>query len=340
MSGRRRYAAALGLLVVLAACAGELSTPGEALRLLSPNMEEAFVGEPYSESLRPAGGLRPYTFELTAGTLPPGLALDGGAVRGTPTSVGTYTFTITVSDANLSSTFLEHTLRVREVPPPGLTVSMPSTEVRAPVTVRVNVAEARELAGLRTRVQWDAAAFSLVEGSVSPQAQNVALFSAAGDDWLQVDMAWLAAHQSGERLLFTFQLAPLDLAVPGLILETEFSSNTAQGLTFESTRAGARFTPPRAAQPRPEAAEPSDDEAAAPEGDAPEDEEADTEPPADGDAGQDDDGSDQAPGSDNGQDDGEQDDEDDDEQDEDDGNGQDGENDDGQDDGNGTEETP
>src|SRR5690554_2068327 len=112
----RQLARAAATLLVLAACAGEMNTPGEALRLLNPNMEPAFSGETYRESLRPAGGLRPYTFQLESGTLPPGLELDGGVIAGTPTEVGSYSFTISVSDANLSSTFLEHTIRVSEVP--------------------------------------------------------------------------------------------------------------------------------------------------------------------------------------------------------------------------------
>src|SRR5690554_2493527 len=126
-------------LVLLVACAGELNAPGEALRLLGGSLEDAYLGEPYESAFRPAGGLRPYEFELGSGELPAGLTLEGGVLRGVPEELGTFTFTINVTDANLSSTFLEHRLRVVPLPDPDLEISMPLTEVRAPVTIRVGV---------------------------------------------------------------------------------------------------------------------------------------------------------------------------------------------------------
>ena len=52
------------------------------------------------------GGLPPYRFEITDGALPPGLALsEGGQITGTPTTPGTFTFTVRVRDVlvNLDS---------------------------------------------------------------------------------------------------------------------------------------------------------------------------------------------------------------------------------------------
>jgi hypothetical protein len=47
------------------------------------------------------GGTSPYTFSLASGsTLPPGLTLTNGDLTGTPTTVGTYTFGITVTDSS------------------------------------------------------------------------------------------------------------------------------------------------------------------------------------------------------------------------------------------------
>ena len=60
-----------------------------------------------------AGGTTPYTWSITPGNLPPGLSLDSstGAITGTPTTAGTFDFTIQVTDkvagtatANLSIT--------------------------------------------------------------------------------------------------------------------------------------------------------------------------------------------------------------------------------------------
>ncbi|MFN7976184.1 MAG: putative Ig domain-containing protein, partial [Acidobacteriota bacterium] len=59
-------------------------------------------GVPYSQTVTASGGTAPYTFAVTAGALPPGLALNAatGVVSGTPTTPGTYNFTITATDAN------------------------------------------------------------------------------------------------------------------------------------------------------------------------------------------------------------------------------------------------
>jgi len=56
---------------------------------------------PYSQQLNASGGASPYGFQVTAGTKPPGLNLDAttGLLNGTPTSAGTYSFTITLTDS-------------------------------------------------------------------------------------------------------------------------------------------------------------------------------------------------------------------------------------------------
>lgn len=227
-------------LLLLAGCAGELNTPGEALRILGGNPPDAHLGEHYSETLSVAGGLRPYTLEVTSGTLPPGLELEGANLSGVPTELGDFTFMVTVSDANLSSTVLEHRLRVIELPPPALLVDLPRTETRAPFTIRVSIENARDLLGLRSRLRWDPALFSYVEGSLNSTGGNYALFSETGEDWLQVDLAWLATTFSGERLIFSFQLTPLEPARPGLAVETEFALVSTSGSHFSTDVAGAR----------------------------------------------------------------------------------------------------
>ena len=48
-----------------------------------------------------SGGIAPYSFAITAGTQPPGLTLSAaGQLSGTPTTAGTYNFTVTVTDSS------------------------------------------------------------------------------------------------------------------------------------------------------------------------------------------------------------------------------------------------
>src|SRR5690606_14509180 len=144
---------------LVAACAGELGTQGEALRFLSVDLPDAPVNEPYRAPVHAVGGLRPYEFRLESGSLPPGVQVVNGVLQGTPTTLGSFTFTLAVSDANLSSTFQELTLTVVEPPPPTLSLTPPETEVRGAVTLRARVADARGLAGLSTVVTWDPGLF-------------------------------------------------------------------------------------------------------------------------------------------------------------------------------------
>ncbi|HLP66148.1 MAG TPA: putative Ig domain-containing protein, partial [Rhizobium sp.] len=59
------------------------------------------VGTAYSQTFTASGGTAPYTYAVTAGTLPDGLSLaTDGALTGTPTTAGTANFTITATDAN------------------------------------------------------------------------------------------------------------------------------------------------------------------------------------------------------------------------------------------------
>ena len=57
------------------------------------------VGQPYGSVLSASGGVMPYTWAITVGTLPPGIMLVGDAFFGTPTSAGTFGFTARVTDS-------------------------------------------------------------------------------------------------------------------------------------------------------------------------------------------------------------------------------------------------
>ncbi|MGH3159031.1 MAG: putative Ig domain-containing protein [Streptosporangiaceae bacterium] len=61
----------------------------------------ATTGRPYSVHLGATGGVKPYTWSVSAGSLPTGLKLarTTGIISGTPTTAGTATFTVAVTDA-------------------------------------------------------------------------------------------------------------------------------------------------------------------------------------------------------------------------------------------------
>jgi hypothetical protein len=61
----------------------------------------AKVGTAYTKSLAAKGGITPYTWSISAGTLPAGVTLgSGGTFSGAPTIAGTYSFTAKVTDSS------------------------------------------------------------------------------------------------------------------------------------------------------------------------------------------------------------------------------------------------
>ena len=66
------------------------------------------AGDAYAATLTASSGTPPYSWSVVSGALPAGLALSSaGAITGTPTTAGSYQFTVQVTDAaSLSSTQL------------------------------------------------------------------------------------------------------------------------------------------------------------------------------------------------------------------------------------------
>ncbi|MFC6645062.1 beta strand repeat-containing protein [Granulicella cerasi] len=68
---------------------------------ISGNPPAGTVGAAYAVTLTAAGGTAPYTFTIISGALPTGLTLStSGAITGTPTTAGSYTFGVQAADAN------------------------------------------------------------------------------------------------------------------------------------------------------------------------------------------------------------------------------------------------
>jgi hypothetical protein len=68
--------------------------------LANSSLPDGVVGKPYSWGVAARNGQPPFAWSVSAGSLPPGLTLDSlGLIHGTPTTAGTYNFTLLVSDS-------------------------------------------------------------------------------------------------------------------------------------------------------------------------------------------------------------------------------------------------
>jgi uncharacterized repeat protein (TIGR01451 family) len=84
-----------------------------AITISPSTLANATIGGPFRRTLQASGGRAPYTFQRTAGSLPPGATLSlEGVLTGTLTTPGTYNFTVTATDANGCTGSVTYTLRV------------------------------------------------------------------------------------------------------------------------------------------------------------------------------------------------------------------------------------
>ncbi|MDP2755168.1 MAG: PKD domain-containing protein [Nitrospirota bacterium] len=76
----------------------ESTTP---LSITTTSLPSGTVGVSYGTNLSATGGKTPYTWSIMSGNLPPGLSPStGGLISGTPTTAGTYNFTVKVTDSS------------------------------------------------------------------------------------------------------------------------------------------------------------------------------------------------------------------------------------------------
>ena len=95
--------------------------------ITTTTLANGVVGDTYSQTLSAGGGAVPYTWALSAGTLPPGLTLSStGFLSGTPTTVGSYSSIIKVTDSN-QSTATSPTYTIIITGKPDLTATALST---------------------------------------------------------------------------------------------------------------------------------------------------------------------------------------------------------------------
>jgi hypothetical protein len=73
---------------------------GQPLQITTSGVPQGQQGETYGEMFSATGGSTPYSWTISAGSAPPGISMNSsGDLAGTPSTVGTFNFTVTVTDA-------------------------------------------------------------------------------------------------------------------------------------------------------------------------------------------------------------------------------------------------
>ena len=103
------------------------------LSVATTSLANGSIGTGYTQTLAAGGGQSPYTWVVTAGSLPPGLALSPtGAITGTPTANGSFHFTVQVTDAGGRTATAALTLSTGVAPLSITTSSLPYGQLTVP----------------------------------------------------------------------------------------------------------------------------------------------------------------------------------------------------------------
>lgn len=101
------------------------------LVVTTTSLPAATVGTAYNRTLTASGGVKPYTWAIIAGALPTGLTLNTstGAISGTPTTPGTFAFTVQVTDTLATTATQNLSITASVAPLVITTTSLPAATV-------------------------------------------------------------------------------------------------------------------------------------------------------------------------------------------------------------------
>ncbi|HVU15399.1 MAG TPA: DUF4082 domain-containing protein [Candidatus Didemnitutus sp.] len=133
----------------------------QPLVISTNSLPDAVVAASYSSAVAVTGGTAPRTWSVTSGTLPTGVSLNSatGVLSGTPTTIGTYSFTVQVVDSSGSPQTVSKPLSITVTPP--LPVSLwPNTatpqlaDTGADASAELGVKFQSDIAGVITSVRF------------------------------------------------------------------------------------------------------------------------------------------------------------------------------------------
>jgi mono/diheme cytochrome c family protein len=138
-------------------------TAPASVSITTASLPGATAGTAYSQTLAATGGTTPYRWSVSAGALPAGLTLGTtGTISGTPTTAGTYSVTVKVTDSQATPATATKALSITvAAAPTSLTVT---TSTLAGGTVGIAYSQTLAAGGGRTPYTWALASGTLPAG--------------------------------------------------------------------------------------------------------------------------------------------------------------------------------
>ncbi len=200
------------------------------------------VGTAYSQTVSLSGGTAPYSWMLTAGTLPAGLSLSqatcinsqgsGCLISGTPVTSGAASFTLKVSDASGATASAAFALTVNPAPLPTITSIKPSSGTQG-TSVPVSIVGTNFAPGASISISNSGVTVSNVV--VASATQITAAFTIAADATLGAANV-VATTPQGTTLPAVFTVLP-----PPPVLTLITPATGASGTIVQVTLTGSNF---------------------------------------------------------------------------------------------------
>jgi hypothetical protein len=204
------------------------------LSVQTSSLPNATAGTTYSSTLAASGGQSPYRWSVSAGALPQGIQLNAssGAISGTPSTSGSFSFAVSATDALSNNASRELTLAVSQQAP-QLTVQ---TSSLPNATAGTAYSDTLAASGGETPYRWSVTAGALPQGiqlnatsgaiSGTPSASGSFSFTVAAND--------AASHTATRQLTLAVasQVAPLTV-------QTSSLPNATAGTAYSGTLAAS-----------------------------------------------------------------------------------------------------
>ena len=202
---------------------------------LSPTtLSNGTVGTSYSATLTASGGTAPYTYTITAGSLPAGLSLNTGtgAISGTPSASGASNLTVTATDANSATGSQAYTLTIDAQAPVAGAVSatVAANSSVNPITLALS-------GGTATSV---AVASAASHGTATASGTSITYTPTAGFSGAD-SFTYTATNASGTSGPATVAIT---VSPPSISLITTTLSNGTMGISYSATLTASGGTAP------------------------------------------------------------------------------------------------
>jgi hypothetical protein len=227
-----------GLVGLLAAGCGGTTPVAPKITTTSP-LPSGIVGTAYSITLAATSGTPPYTWSISSGTLPAGLALSGNTISGTPTAAGSSSFTIEVTDS--ASTPQTGTLPATLVINPA-TLVITTTSPLTPGTALSAYSLTLAATGGTAPYTWSVSAGTLPAGlSLSAAGVLSGTPAALGSSSFTITATDSASTPQTATLAATLVINPAPLAITTTSPLTAGATGSPYSLTFAAVGGTAPY---------------------------------------------------------------------------------------------------